>query len=82
MHSRPRLRRSAWRYPATDPHSGIRDSLPSHGRLRGQRLRRKRLRRVSVPPDFGSNAECAFPSPSFRFCSLLPARCLPANSIS
>ena len=31
----------------------------------------------SVPPDFGSYAECAFPSPSFRFCSLLSARCLP-----
>jgi hypothetical protein len=33
-------------------------------------------------PIFGSNAECAFPSPSFRFCSLLSARCLPAKSTS
>ena len=56
--------------PATDPHSGTRDSLPSHGRFRGQRLRRERLRRHQCPARFfGSPAECAFPSPPFRFCS-------------
>ena len=66
--------------PATDPHSGTRDSLPSHGRFRGQRLRRERLRRHQCPARFfGSPAECAFPSPPFRFCSsvfsALPAAC-------
>ncbi len=47
--------------------------------LRGERLRRERLRRHQCPARFfGSSAECAFPSPSFRFCSpvfsALPAR--------
>ena len=33
-------------------------------------------------PIFGSSAECTFPSPPFRFCSLCSARCLPAKSTS
>ena len=68
--------------PATDPHSGKRDSLPSHGRFRGQRLRRERLRRHQCPARFfGSPAECAFPSPPFRFCSSVFSA-LPAKSTS
>lgn len=69
------------------PHSGTRVSLPSHWPLRGQRLRRKRLRRgafgarlrrISVPPDLsGPLAGCTFPFPPFRFCSLFQRVALP-----
>jgi len=77
--------------PATDPHSGTRDSLPSLWPPRGQRLRRERLRRkrlrrapsaLTAPPYqcparfIGSSAECTFPSPPLRFCTLCSARCL------
>ena len=73
--------------PATDPHSGTRDSLPSHSRLRRERLRRERLRRERLRRNqcparpFGSSAECTFPSPPFRFCSLCFSA-LPAKSTS
>jgi hypothetical protein len=40
-------------------------------RLRRERLRRERLRRNQCPARlFGSSAECTFPSPTLRFCSL------------
>ena len=40
--------------PATEPHSCSWDPLPARWPLCGRRLRRWRLRRVRVPPDFGS----------------------------
>ena len=62
MLARPRLRRSSGWRSRHRPHSGIRDSLPSHHDARsrgGQRFRpgRWRLRRISraqVAPVFGS----------------------------
>jgi hypothetical protein len=51
--------------PATNPHSCTRDSLPSLWPRRGQRLRRNQCPARLL----GSSAECAFPSPPFRFCS-------------
>ena len=73
MRARPRLHRSG--VLATDPHSSIRDPLPSHhdcasdlfwGRRSGfGATPRKRLRRVSVPPDFRVQCQVRIPSPSF-----------------
>ena len=74
LFSWPRLRRS-WQTRHRPPlrHTGLTAQPWS---LCGQRLRRQRLRR-SAPPArlcparfLGSSAECAFPSPPFRFCSL------------
>ena len=59
MLARPRQHRSCIGDPATDPNSGIlvRDSVTAlPWPLCGQRLRRLRLRRVSVQPVFGSYA--------------------------
>ncbi len=60
------VRRSRHRPPLR--HTGLTVLPPA------QRLRRARLRRISVPPDFiESFAGCTFPSPPFRFCSLFSA---------
>jgi hypothetical protein len=52
---------------------------PAHGTHcpAAMRLRRERLRRNQCPARLvGSSAECTFPSPPLRFCSV-SARCLP-----
>ena len=68
--------------PPPTPTPAYRNSLPSLG-LPAQRLRRERLRRVSVSrPTFGSSAECAFPlhpSDSAPCFSALPAPAKPTS---
>jgi hypothetical protein len=50
----------------------IRRELP--GTPTARRLRRLQPRSISAPPDFiGSFAECTFPLPPLRFCSLFSA---------
>ena len=63
--------------PATDPHTAHGTPCPPLAAFAAKRLRRARLAASGSRPIFGSFAECAFPSPPFRFCSLCSARCLP-----